>query len=130
MSAAWHGTLLPESDADIWLAAAFSDYEKIVALEKSLLRKAKPKPLEKDAQDRLALAQFAPQSRWLAATRRNGRDLPLGEVHSQWEASPWYAIAAGKGVMLLSALRGSQLGNEAFDKALDEFGRAHAGQNE
>src|SRR5438445_9454979 len=31
--AAWHGTLLPKTDADIWLAAAFADYERIVARE-------------------------------------------------------------------------------------------------
>ena len=29
--AAWHGTILPKADADVWLAAAFADYEKIVA---------------------------------------------------------------------------------------------------
>ena len=27
--AAWHGTLLPKSDADVWLASAFRDYERI-----------------------------------------------------------------------------------------------------
>ncbi|MBI3411979.1 MAG: hypothetical protein HY040_26920 [Planctomycetes bacterium] len=32
---AWHGTILPESDADIWLATAFADYERIVAREKT-----------------------------------------------------------------------------------------------
>lgn len=125
---AWHATLLPEGDADIWLAAAFSDYEKIVALEKSLRRKAKKGVLDKDARDRLALAQFAPQSRWLAAARRLGRDLPLAEVRRDWDTNEWYTIAAGKGVMLLSALR-ADLGAETFDKALDKFGRAHAGQS-
>jgi hypothetical protein len=33
---AWRGTILPASDADIWLAAAFADYERIAALEKAL----------------------------------------------------------------------------------------------
>jgi len=32
---AWHGTLLPQTDADIWLAAAFADYERIVAQDKT-----------------------------------------------------------------------------------------------
>src|SRR5262249_26317889 len=27
---AWHGTILPETGADTWLAAAFADYEKVV----------------------------------------------------------------------------------------------------
>ena len=30
---AWHGTLFPKSDADIWLAVAFARYERYVALE-------------------------------------------------------------------------------------------------
>ncbi|MBI3837499.1 MAG: hypothetical protein HY288_06155 [Planctomycetia bacterium] len=124
---AWRGTLLSQSDADIWLAAAFADYEKIVALEKSLVRKAAGKPLDRDAQDRLDVARFAPESRWFAATRRLGRDLPLDEVSQEWNASEWYAIAAGKGAMLLATLR-SHLGAQAFDKALDDFGRAHSGE--
>jgi hypothetical protein len=125
---AWRGTVLPASDADIWLAAAFADYEKIVALEKSLQRKAEGKPLDQDAKDRLAVARFAPESRWLAAAQRLGRDLPLAEVHPQWTTRDWYAIASGKGMMLLATLR-THLGAKAFDSALDEFGRAHSGQS-
>ena len=124
---AWHGSILPAGDADIWLAAAFADYEKIVALEKSLAHQAKDGKLSADAQDRLAVARFAPESRWLAAARRAGQDLPLAEMRSQWDAEAWYAIAAGKGTMLLATLR-THLGAEVFDKALDVFGRAHAGQ--
>jgi hypothetical protein len=37
---AWHGTLLPRSDGDVWLAAAFADYERIVAREKSDRKRA------------------------------------------------------------------------------------------
>jgi hypothetical protein len=125
---AWRGTLLPESDADLWLAAAFADYEKIVALEKSLERKAAGKPLDPDARDRLAVARFAPESRWLSAAQRLGRDVPLAEVHPQWTTRDWYAIASGKGMMLLATLR-AHLGAKVFDQALDEFGRAHSGQN-
>jgi hypothetical protein len=54
--------------------------------------------------------------------------VPLAEVHREWKQHEWYDVASGKGVMLLAALR-TQLGGEAFDKALDEFGRAHAGQH-
>jgi hypothetical protein len=32
----WHGTLLPATDADIWLAAAFADYERIVGYQKAI----------------------------------------------------------------------------------------------
>ena len=64
---AWRGTILPATDADYWLAAAFSDYEKIVAVEKSIESKAKEAATgknkshepDKDAQDKLAIAQFA-----------------------------------------------------------------------
>jgi hypothetical protein len=74
------------------------------------------------------VARFAPQSRWLAAARRLGKDLSLSEVRSQWDTNEWYSIAAGKGVMLLSALR-AEVGAKEFDKALDDFGRGHAGQD-
>ena len=33
---AWRGTLLPKKDADIWLATAFADFEKVVALEHAI----------------------------------------------------------------------------------------------
>ncbi len=127
LPAAWHGTVLPAGDGDIWLAAAFSDYERIVSLEKSLKAKSKEGKLAKDDEDKLALVRFAPESRWLAAARRAGHDVPLGEIHREWTSQDWYQIAAGKGVQLLAALRG-RLGAAPFDKAMDEFGRAQAGQ--
>lgn len=127
LPAAWRGTLLPESDADIWLAAAFADYERIVALEKTLRREAKDESLSTAAQDRLDLSLFASESKWLAATRRLGRDIPLSETHSEIGSNEWYDIAAGKGVQLLAGLR-KELGAERFDRQMDEFGRAHAGQ--
>ena len=33
---AWHGTLLPKSDADLWLSEGFAAYERIVAFEQLL----------------------------------------------------------------------------------------------
>src|SRR5205823_4403879 len=38
--AAWHGTLLPKSDADVWLTAGFARYEKVVATENALREKS------------------------------------------------------------------------------------------
>ncbi len=122
---AWRGSLLPESDADIWLAAAFADYEKIVAQENWMKKQAKGGTLDAASRERLETMLFAPQSRWLAAARRLGKDLPLAQVKSQWNEDAWYGIASGKGVMLLASLR-ANLGPELFDKALDSFGREHA----
>src|SRR5439155_27301456 len=36
---AWRGTLVPKTDADIWLATAFADYERQVANEHAAVRK-------------------------------------------------------------------------------------------
>ncbi|HEV3021161.1 MAG TPA: hypothetical protein VGX76_01790, partial [Pirellulales bacterium] len=124
---AWHGTLLPQGDGDVWLAAAFADYEKIVAFEKALKHQATGGTLDRDANDRLEVASFAPRSRWLSAVRRLGHDVALTSTAFDWHTNEWCDIAAGKGVLLLAALRG-ELGPEVFDPFMDVFGRAHAGQ--
>ena len=129
---AWHGTLLPASDADTWLATSFSDYEKIVSHEKALRYQAKNAKRGRDdlartMHDRLDLDLFAPRSRWLTAVRRLGRDVPLTATEFDWRANEWYDIAAGKGVLLLAALRG-ELGDEQFVRLMDDFGRDRAGQ--
>jgi len=160
---AWRGTVLPRTPGDTWLAAAFAEYEHVVALENALRREAsetasneasskgkssKDKPAKskensaqekatKDksseegslsvrARDLIDLALFAHESRWMAAVRRLGHDLPLKEIASDPAHSEWYDIAAGKGVMLLAALR-KRVGPGAFDRLMDEFGQAHAG---
>jgi hypothetical protein len=123
---AWHGTVLPKTDADTWLAAAFSDYEKIVAFEKSL----KEKPTDKlgdDEKEKLAVAQFEPRSRYLTAVRRLGRDVPLAQTKSDPRNGDWYDLASGKGVLLLAELRG-RMGADKFDEMMDAFGRANAGK--
>ena len=33
---AWRGTLLPKTDADVWLTAAFARYERLVAMENAM----------------------------------------------------------------------------------------------
>lgn len=109
---AWHGTILPKGDADTWLAAAFADYEPIAA--------------RKGEAGRADLALRGARSRYLVATRRLGRDVPLSEIRSDLAGSDWYEIAAGKGVLLLDALRDA-MGPEKFAAMMDDFGRAHAG---
>lgn len=150
---AWRGTLLPTTDADIWLAAAFSDFEKIVSLEQAIVRHDHEEDehsssstsdsddsehsethsapshdnASQEGKDLMALALFQHKSKWLTAARRIGRDIPLAETKSDPASSDWYRIAAGKGVMLLAALR-KQMGPDRFQHCLDEFGQAHAGE--
>jgi hypothetical protein len=125
---AWHGTILPGSDADIWLAAAFADYERIVAREKAIKAHAAGGKLGVRDRERLALTLFSPTSRYLmAVSRHGGADVPLSEVHPDLRSDAWYDIASGKGVLVLAELR-AIMGDKPFDKFMDEFGRAHAGR--
>ena len=149
---AWRGSLLPKTDADIWLAAAFADYEKVVSLENAIAfhddtpaqisnrssssddgdddespAKSTNDGLSREGRDLVDLALFQHESKWLTATRRVGHDIPLAETRSSLAHGDWYRISAGKGVMLLAALR-TNMGTDAFVKCLDEFGRNYAGQ--
>ena len=53
--------------------------------------------------------------------------MPLAKMRSTLRNDDWYKVAAGKGVLLLHALRGL-VGETQFDRLLDEFGRANAGK--
>ena len=47
--------------------------------------------------ERLALALFAPTSRYLTAVaRRGGQDIALSEIHADLRSDEWYDIAVGK----------------------------------
>jgi hypothetical protein len=149
---AWRGTLLPKTDADIWLAAAFAEYEKIISLEHAIAfhddlsaTGTSPDVEESDndkddddadsssdesareGRDLVDLALFQHQSKWLTAVRRMGGEIPLTKTKSDFANDDWYKIAVGKGVLLLERLK-NQLGAESFIRYMDEFGRAHAGQ--
>ena len=158
---AWRGTLLPATDADLWLAAAFAEYENVVALEHAVifhndpLVTPKPKSIAHDedededdegndkkvdlprtsplsetsleGKDLVGLALFQHESKWLTAVRRVGHDIPLTKIQADPTNGDWYRIAAGKGVMLLAALR-DQIGLDALTQSLDEFGQSHAGK--
>ena len=122
---AWHGTILPGEAKDFWLAAAFSDYEKIVALERAL--KDKHGKLSKQAQERIDLALFAHREKYRSAVRRLGKDVSIRAVDDGMANSERLDIAAGKGVLFLHAIR-SLCRVEGFAPMMDEFGRAHAGK--
>jgi hypothetical protein len=123
--AAWHGTLLPQSDADVWLAAAFTAYEPIAAQENAL-RQANHGSLKQADQDRIALRLFYYKSDYTLGSRTD-REVPLAKTQADNRRDGWYRVTCGKGVLLLHELR-SQLGAEKFDAAMDEFGRANAGR--
>lgn len=122
---AWHGTILPADDRDLWLAAAFSDYEKIVAMERAL--KGDDKKLSAVAQEKVAVALFAQREKYRSAVRRLGKDVSIRAYNADLKDSERYDIAAGKGVLFLSTLR-AMCGDDRFAALMDEFGRAHAGK--
>jgi hypothetical protein len=123
---AWRGTLLPRSDADLWLVCAFPAYERYVALEKALLRKAGRKGLGDDERDRLAVALLAHRARYEEGARAR-QEPALAKVRRDVRQNDWHKVAQGKGVLLLHALR-ERLGAAAFDRVMDDLGTANAGK--
>lgn len=123
IAAAWNGTLLPQTDGDIWLAAAFAEYEKIVALENALRKNGELKPADRD---RIAVELFQYRSSYLTAVRAAG-DVPLTKIKADPTRDEWYRIASGKGVLLLDELR-RKMGGEPFSAMMDAVGRAYAGK--
>ncbi len=127
LAPAWHGTILPKTDADTWLAAAFAEYERIVAEEKALKARVHGGGLSVRDREQIAVSHFAPLSRYMAAVaRRGGSDISLGETRADLRSDEWYDIASGKGVLVLAELR-TLMGDGPFQSFMDEFGRAHAG---
>jgi hypothetical protein len=124
--AVWHGTILPKTDADIWLATAFADYERLVAREKSFQDDSKNGKLSSANRDRLAVELFVYRSRYCLGSRA-AAEVPLAKTHAELGQSDWYDVAAGKGVLVLHELR-RLLGKQGFQTMMDSFGREHAGQ--
>jgi hypothetical protein len=124
--AAWHGTILPQSDADTWLATGFANYEKIAALDNALRKRASDHKLTRADQEQLALALFVYRAEYEGGARARA-DVPLASVQADARHEDWYRISAGKGVWLLHTLR-QQMGSDAFDAMMDAFGREHAGK--
>jgi hypothetical protein len=121
---AWHGTLLPKTDGDIWLVTAFADYERMVAQENAL--RDRSGVLSEGDHNRLSAALYSHRSRYLAAARALA-DVPLAQAQRALGQSNWYEIAANKGILVLQELR-HLMGDRAFQEMMDGFGREHAGQ--
>jgi hypothetical protein len=122
---AWHGTILPASDGDIWLAVAFAEYERYVAKEKAMKARNHGKLTQADRDD-LAVDLFGWQSMYRSAARKI-KDVPVTEIKSDLSSDDWYSLAAGKGVLIAHELR-RHLGDPAFETSMDAFGRENAGK--
>jgi hypothetical protein len=129
-TAAWHGTLLPRSDADIWITAGFAQYERVVALENALRQQSEDKLTAAD-QKRVDLALFRYRSDYHAAKAarpdwRQSPDAPNAVV-MELDRDRWHREQVASGVLALHSLRGL-VGAERFSQAMEAFGRAHAGK--
>lgn len=127
---AWHGTLLPTTDGDVWLSAGFARCERLVALENALAKRSDGKLTAADRED-LAVVQFQHQSDYLSAKAarpawRNdhGAHSPLDE---ELDRARWHKEQAGYGALTLLALR-VFVGEAQFAAAMDAFGLANAGK--
>lgn len=122
---AWHGTILPASDGDIWLAVAFAEYERYVAKEKAMKARNHDKLTQADRDD-LAVDLFGWQTAYETSVRRE-KDRPLTDIKTNLTTDDWYRFASGKGVLTLHRLR-RFLGDSVFEETMDAFGRANAGK--
>jgi aminopeptidase N len=122
---AWHGTILPASDADLWLATAFAEYEQMVSLERGYAQAQSTKCLCMADYDKVAESLFGARARYFAGTRE-AQELPLSSLKWDPASDAWYKVASGKGVLILAELR-RLMGDNAFTTMMDEFGRTHAG---
>jgi hypothetical protein len=123
---AWHGTLLPATDADIWLATGFANYERIVAMENQLRKESHNGKLSTEDRQKIGLALFAHRADYELGARAHP-EKPLDETRSDDRHNDWYRVAAGKGTLLLHSMR-QEMGHDKFVEVMDRFGRAHAGQ--
>jgi len=121
---AWRGTILPETDADIWLATSFADYERIVGKNKA--RRGNRKEWSPEDRDELALDLFNYRSRYLLANK-DTHDQPLTAIKSNMAHDDWYRLASGKGVLILHELH-RLLGDPLFEETMDVFGKENAGK--
>src|SRR5262249_15579190 len=91
---AWDRTPFAKGDADIWVATAFADYERLVAREHALRESREGKgrsnaKLSSDDRDRLAVQLFAYRSNYLAGARAV-KEVPLAKTWRDLVQSAWY----------------------------------------
>ena len=116
----WQGTLLPSSDAEIWLSTAFGRLERILAHQQGA-----PADDAQALDDRAVELSYYRAMYTLAA--RAAPERPLAQTRADMGDPQGYRVAAGKGVLFLHTLR-DIVGPERFDAAMRAFGRQHNGQ--
>ncbi|HEY8750238.1 MAG TPA: C45 family autoproteolytic acyltransferase/hydrolase, partial [Tepidisphaeraceae bacterium] len=133
----WHGTLLPATDADLWLATAFARFHDYVAHEHNLIKGHDKDNPTKDNDpavtmgrltpsecDDLAVQYFAASSAAIQAGAAFN-STPLRQLSVDPSTDAAFQSATGRGFMILAELR-RRLGPDKFDAAMDAFGRDHA----
>jgi hypothetical protein len=129
---AWHGTLLPKSDGDVWLTAGFAGCERLVALENALRARSGDKLSVADREE-MALARFRHQSDYLIAKctcpawRRPESSALHTALDEELDRARWHREQASFGTLTLHALRGF-IGLPEFARTMDAFGMANAGK--
>jgi len=122
----WHGTLLPASDADIWLSISFAACHPLAIREKYLAAKAKKSGIDRRGLDDLAAEWFYFRNVYEQGAR-SGVEMPLSKVVASFRNVPWYRVALGKGAMAMHSLR-DLVGADKFDALMEEFGQANGGK--
>jgi hypothetical protein len=105
----------------MWLATAFAEYERIVALEMHF----RDKGLKPENREQVAIQLAAYRKTYLLA-RAQGTSEDVTKLTMN-SSDQWYHLANGKGVLILHRLR-QVMGLPDFVAMMDDFGRRHAGQ--
>lgn len=118
---AWVGTVLPRTDADVWLASGLAAYERVVALENA------GAPAE---QVELALLRY--EAEHLAAKAREPkwrveRDESVDAITAELDRGRWCRQQTAFGVLRLHSLR-RMVGKDRFAAVADDWCRANAGK--
>ena len=109
----------------MWLASAFRDYERIVALENAFRKRSKGELTPED-RDALAVALYDHRADYNLGARARP-EAPLNDTRSDLRQNDWYRVASGKGVLLLHDLR-NWMGAAKFDALMEQFGADHGGK--
>src|SRR6185295_18159165 len=109
---AWHGTILPETDADLWLASAFAEFERMAAMERQFRDEGGLNPGQRL---RLGLERNGWRSSAAGTLGANER-INLSAIRKNTTSDAWHRQATGKGVLVMHELR-RMLTAQVFDKA-------------